>query len=151
VPIAYTLFAASVVLAIGTVTRRTGLAVAGGFGAYVVVRLLLRNFRQQLIPPLHQLTRVPAGPAGIHHAWIVDQSYTVPGSHADAYNLLRSCITSNGGLNTRCLAHYNIFSSWVYEPASRFWPLQGIEAGIFVAMSAALLALAVWWIRHRIA
>ena len=33
VPFAYTLFAAAAVIAIGSLTRRTGLAVAAGFGA----------------------------------------------------------------------------------------------------------------------
>ncbi|MGI9007238.1 MAG: hypothetical protein ACR2FU_13760 [Streptosporangiaceae bacterium] len=29
-----------------------------------------------------------------------------------------------------------------YQPASRFWALQGIEAGIFIALAAALIILA---------
>jgi hypothetical protein len=49
------------------------------------------------------------------------------------------------------LAYHHIGSSWVYEPASRFWPLQAIEAGIFLALSAACIGLAVWWIKQRIA
>ncbi len=151
VPIAYTLFAAAAVLALGTVTRRTGLAVAAGFGAYLLARLLLRSIREHLIPPLHALTRPPLGPPGIRHAWVISQSYT--GSHGSnaAYAVIRSCFNADGELNNHCLAHQHIFSSWVYEPASRFWPLQGAEAGIFLALSLACLGLAVWWIRHRIA
>jgi hypothetical protein len=151
VPIAYTLFAASAVLAIGTVTRRTGLAVAGGFGAYLIARLLLRSAREHLIPPLHALTRPPLGPPGIRHAWVISQGYTGPRGSTAAYAVIRRCINSDGELNNPCLAHQHILSNWVYEPGSRFWPLQTAEAGIFLALSVTCLGLAVWWIRHRIA
>lgn len=150
VPIFYALFAATAVLAIGTVARRTGLAVAGGLGAYLLARLLLRSAREHLIPPLHALTRPPLGPPGIRHAWVISQGYTGPRGSNAAYAVIRSCFNSDGGLNNHCLAHQHIFSSWIYEPAGRFWPLQGAEAGSFLALSAACLALTVWWIRHRI-
>lgn len=150
VPIAYILFAAAAVLAIGAVSRRTGLAVAGGFGAYLLVRLVLRSARDKLITPFHTLSRPPSGPQGIRHSWIISQSYTMPGSKGNAYNVLRSCITPDGSLDSTCMSHHNIFSSWTYEPPSRFWPLQSIEAGIFLILSAILVAVAVWWIRHRI-
>ena len=38
----------------------------------------------------------------------------------------------------------------VYQPASRFWLLQGIEAAIFGTLALALLSVAVWWIRNRV-
>jgi hypothetical protein len=150
-PIAYTLFAAAIVLAIGTISRRTGLAVAGGFGAYLVTRLLVRSAREHLIAPLHTLTRPPLGPTGIRHAWVISQNYIQPGGHGSAYTVLRTCFNTDGELDNSCLAHHHILSNWVYEPASRFWPLQAIEAGIFLALSAACIGLAVWWIKQRIA
>ena len=30
----------------------------------------------------------------------------------------------------------------IYQPANRFWAFQGIEAGIFIVLAAALIALA---------
>jgi hypothetical protein len=36
-----------------------------------------------------------------------------------------------------------------YQPAGRFWTFQGIESGIFVALSAALLAGATYWVSRR--
>ena len=150
-PIAYTLFAAAAVLAIGTVARRTGFAVAGGFGAYLLIRLVVRSTREHLIPPIHTFTRPPLGPPGIRHAWVISQNYIQPGGGHNAYAALRTCITADGELGNQCLAHHHILSSWIYEPASRFWALQTLEAAIFLTLSAALVALAVWWIRHRIA
>ena len=36
----------------------------------------------------------------------------------------------------------------VYQPESRFWPFQGIEAGLFVVLAAIALGVAMWSIRR---
>ncbi|MFZ0252043.1 MAG: hypothetical protein WAL61_19025 [Acidimicrobiales bacterium] len=38
----------------------------------------------------------------------------------------------------------------VYQPASRFWTFQTYETLLFVALSAALAGLCVWWVRRRL-
>lgn len=38
-----------------------------------------------------------------------------------------------------------------YQPASRFWPFQWIETGIFGVLGLATLALCCWWVTRRIA
>jgi hypothetical protein len=38
-----------------------------------------------------------------------------------------------------------------YQPASRFWPFQWAEAGLFLAGALALCGLAYWWLRRRYA
>ena len=38
-----------------------------------------------------------------------------------------------------------------YQPASRFWPFQWAELGIFLAAALALCGLTFWWLRHRLA
>jgi hypothetical protein len=151
VPIAYTLFAATAVLSIGTVTRRTGLAVSAGFGAYVIVRLILRTTRQHLIPPVHVLMPVPQGPRGVFHAWEISHGFTDPRGHAIPSTVITSCFNARGNLDTYCLARHHVYQSFVYEPASRFWSLQAAESGIFLAISAAAIGLTVWWIKQRIA
>jgi ABC-type transport system involved in multi-copper enzyme maturation permease subunit len=40
---------------------------------------------------------------------------------------------------------------FLYQPASRFWAFQSIEAGIFVALTAAALGAAVWLLHRRAA
>ena len=45
--------------------------------------------------------------------------------------------------------HYTQWTS--YEPASRFWHFQVIEAGWLVALSAILIAASVWLVRRRAA
>ena len=36
-----------------------------------------------------------------------------------------------------------------YQPADRFWPFQFIEAGIFVALTAAALGATIWLLHRR--
>ena len=36
-----------------------------------------------------------------------------------------------------------------YQPADRFWPVQFIEAGIFVALTAAALGVTIWLLHRR--
>ena len=38
----------------------------------------------------------------------------------------------------------------VYQPGSRFWAFQGIEAAIFVGLAAALIAVTFWLVRRRV-
>jgi len=38
-----------------------------------------------------------------------------------------------------------------YQPASRFWLFQGIEAAIFLTLAAILIAVAAWWLTRRAA
>ncbi len=42
---------------------------------------------------------------------------------------------------------YNLMA---YQPSGRFWEFQAIETGMFVALAAVLLALAIHQVRRRI-
>lgn len=50
----------------------------------------------------------------------------------------------------RCAERNGFHVAAVYHPSERFWRFQLTEAALFVGLSAALLAAALWWIRHRI-
>jgi ABC-type transport system involved in multi-copper enzyme maturation permease subunit len=39
----------------------------------------------------------------------------------------------------------------VYQPASRYWPFQWAELGLFAALALALAGFSAWWLRHRLA
>jgi hypothetical protein len=49
-----------------------------------------------------------------------------------------------------CLQSFDLRSVLTYQPQSRYWPLQWSEAGIFLALAAALGAACVWWVRRRL-
>jgi hypothetical protein len=51
----------------------------------------------------------------------------------------------------QCLSQHG-YTLWAsYQPASRFWPFQFIEAGWLLALSALLIAATVWLVRRRVA
>ena len=37
----------------------------------------------------------------------------------------------------------------IYQPASRFWAFQSIEAAIFLTLALLLLFATIWWVRRR--
>jgi len=37
-----------------------------------------------------------------------------------------------------------------YQPASRYWPLQGMETALFVVLALLLAGVTFWWVRHRV-
>lgn len=47
------------------------------------------------------------------------------------------------------LLHHGFAASATYQPASRFWPFQWIEAGWLLALALLLMATAVWLVRRR--
>ena len=51
----------------------------------------------------------------------------------------------------QCIHNHGWLAFTTYQPADRFWPFQAIEAGVVVALAVGLLALAIWWVRRRIA
>jgi hypothetical protein len=61
---------------------------------------------------------------------------------ASANNAVQSC--------TRALSA-TLHTVVSYQPASRFWPLQLAEMGIFLAAALALCGLMYWWLRRRYA
>lgn len=48
-----------------------------------------------------------------------------------------------------CLAGYDLHETVTYQPAGHYWPLQWLETGIFLALTAALSGTCFWWIRRR--
>lgn len=48
-----------------------------------------------------------------------------------------------------CLAAYDLHQTVTYQPASRYWPLQWLETGIFLTLAGALSGLCFWRTRRR--
>jgi hypothetical protein len=68
--------------------------------------------------------------------------------------LPKACLPTPGiGINgTGCrnaLQALHLRQSVVYQPASRFWPLQWIETGIYLLLAAGLGGVCVWQVRRR--
>ncbi len=155
VPVAYTVFALALGLAVGTLLRRAIPALALALVGFFVVRVVVEDgARPTYLPPLVQAaTQGNVGRA----AWILDQSYRDHLGHpVGIVDLLRLCGVSidhgqGAHIVPACLARHGIVNAITYQPADRFWLFQGIESAIFLGLTAGLLALTVWWVRYRIA
>jgi hypothetical protein len=154
VPYAYTVFALSLVFALGVVTRRTIVAFGGGLLSFFAVRIATQTWlREHYLAPIRVIWRPGTpGPNDLDHAWNIlsgpsdAQGHVVPG----AGHIFASCMTAAKQQTERCLSAHHIFNIAVYQPATRFWLFQGIESTIYVGLAAALLVAAIWWLRHRI-
>jgi hypothetical protein len=83
----------------------------------------------------------PSGPNG---AWILSEKLIGPNGTSLSYGVKSFALQLCGNKSTslRCLAAHGYHESLTYQPAGRFWAFQGIEAAIFVALAAVLLAVA---------
>ena len=54
----------------------------------------------------------------------------------------RSCIT-------QLSAKFHVAAT--YLPGSKYWPLQGAETAVFLALAVGLIGFSFWWLRRRLA
>lgn len=166
VPIGYAAFAFALGATAGALIGRTVPAMAVTIVIFAAVQLIMPNFvRPYLIPPTHTTVAVspadtnwvPAGNgllitgrAAIPGAWVLSTSghtYTGPATH-----ILRTCY--NGPTSTpACGSAFATLHAQLlvtYQPANRYWPLQGYETAIALALALALAGICFWKIRRRL-
>lgn len=153
VPSAYALFALGLALAVGVLLRRNAAALVVAYGGYVAARLFVESWlRQRFVTPL-SVTWGPrsAGP-NLSKAWVISQSPSDKAGHpfTGGAQVFQECARAAGsrgfkGINQACMARHGAgFTHAVYEPASRFWEFQGIEAALFGGIALLLIAFAAW-------
>jgi hypothetical protein len=141
-PAAYMLFALALGITIGAVWRRTIPAMAATLVGYAVVRVPLHSYRHYLLPArvktvsivlsqqqVAQLTSrssdsLPNVPSGLG-----------PGAWIFGTSPVRIADRAGGGKT--------MTTTFRYIASGRFWALQGVEAAIFVALTALLVAVCV--------
>jgi hypothetical protein len=154
VPIAYTLFAFALGAAAGAIFKRTVPAMAVTLVAYLPIKIGVQAVRGHYLAPLNLTypfgTDSPRLGSGdwIMGSEVVNRSGAVLGSvgTSDPCRALASRATAES-----CAVENGYRFVDTYQPLNRFWPFQLIESGIFVGLSIAVLALAVWWILRRTA
>jgi hypothetical protein len=151
----YTLFALGLASGVGVLWRRAVPALVVGFVGYFAIRVFVDTWlRRRLLSPLTATWHPSAGqPAGLNHAWILDQH---PSDRAGNFVHVPFDLCGGprilGGIKPgpgNCPAMQRYFMHAVYHPASRFWALQGIETALFGVAAIALLAFAAWWTYRR--
>ncbi|HTU74752.1 MAG TPA: hypothetical protein VMG38_14655 [Trebonia sp.] len=171
VPIGYSVFAMALGIAAGALLRRTLPAIAVTIAGFAAVRLLVaEELRQYLLPPVKTVASLTSnrGPSGI--SWVISSGFVTKAGRAlpdyGNYNgpsfngtpvsdfpaacqkILNAAQSTGNAINT-CLAHAGIQQSFSYQPGYRFWPIQGIETGLFLTLAAVLLAVAWLALRRR--
>ena len=155
VPVAYALFAVALGIAVGSVLRRVLPSLAVTLGVFVSLRATLAVYvRPHYMAPIAKvfsLTSTGGAPPGawVFSSGLVGPTGTVlsPGIGIDATSIPPACRTvfpGGKGLLGKCLSSHGFRQVITYQPDSRFWPFQWMEAGIFLLLAAALVGFTVW-------
>jgi hypothetical protein len=153
VPLAYTLFALGLALAIGVVLRRSAAALLVAYGLYVVARLFVQSWlRQRLITPLSATWGPHASGPNVSNAWVISEGPSDQAGHFfnGSSAIFQLCAIPGGkggakGLDQGCMTRHGAgFTHLLYQPASRFWEFQGIEFALFAGVALLLICLAAW-------
>jgi hypothetical protein len=171
--IPYAIFALALGLAAGAVVRRTVPAMGITLAAFALVRFGVELFvRPHLLPTL---TRVVSSRdldgtgafafrmqnSAVHQGgvdyWPVGQDYI--GAHGAVLSsgaiedLMGRYARTHHTLGTgfHFYSDNGITMHEIYQPANHFWPTQGLEGLIFLALAAVLLGFTVWWVGRRAA
>lgn len=171
-PAAYSLFAMALGIAAGTLIRRVLPALVVTLGVFFAVRLIIEDWvRQHYMTPVTSIYNVALGnvPRPKGATWILGGGFRGPNGPLARPGGDLVASTSNGfpatDIPAACRAYFvqgpgqaplfpcltsHGYSQYItYQPAARYWPFQFIEAGIFMALAAVLIALAFAVITRR--
>jgi hypothetical protein len=162
---AWTVAAFAISALAGMLIRRVVPAIVAALAVYAGLAIAAAALlREHYLAPL--VTSNPNVPGS---GWIISQWWTDDGRFAFAGNpplnlLSQFCNFAQagpagqkgGGPSTgetfaQCLAPHGYVQWTSYQPDSRFWPFQWIEGGWLLALSALLIAAAIWLVRRRAA
>jgi hypothetical protein len=168
-PVGYAAFAFALGVAAGLLIRRTLPAIAVTLAVFVAVTFAFPVWvRPHLIPPAqatvtlsaasingfefspdHRALLVQTAPPDIPGAWILSSQLTTPdGRPASAVPVTAACGPNASGNSCQAyIESLHLRQAVTYQPASRYWPLQWYETGIYLAVALALAGFCLWWIR----
>jgi hypothetical protein len=158
VPVAYALFAVALGLAMGSLFRRVLPAIATTLGIFVGIRVAIGVYlRPHFMTPLTKIYPLAGAnsnpPLG---SWMTSQGIAGPSGRSlgglTPGAIPLACQPGSSGDKSGivpCLASHGFRHVITFQPGSRFWAFQGIEASIFVVATAALIGLAFWRVLSR--
>jgi len=165
-PLGYAAFAFALGTAAGALIRHTVPAMAVTLAIFAAAQIAMPlGVRPHLIPPDHTVatiesvdldfgnltaTVVPGRPG----AWILS-SGAINAAGRTVSTLPAACLGATtvgpklGSSPGPCLESHGFREAITYEPASRYWPLQWIETGIFLTVALALAGFCFWRLGRR--
>ncbi|MFD4897657.1 hypothetical protein [Streptomyces sp. NPDC058411] len=147
VVIGYTLLGIAVGALTGLLVRRTLAAMAVAVVVTCTVMGTLGVYRRDLWPLRTDITPSGGNPPVPLDAWMLQVGrITESGDRV----LWDTCLNVNEAREARCLAELDI-TGWFYDyhPASHLWPLQLVETGILLALTALAVIAAFRVLRRR--
>lgn len=158
VTLAYVLFALALAIAAGALLRRAIPAMVVTVAGFLAVRLPIELWLRARYQPWLAVTYDPSQPGvpslPARGDWVLADGWVDRAGHSlsdtQAFNTCARGTFATKDTFFQCAHTHGWLDSIAYQPADRFWLFQGIETAIFVAAAAALLALAVWWVRRRL-
>ena len=163
VPIAYFLFAAALILAAGSISRRTVATLVVALVVFLPIRLGIEGkLRPRYQAPLTAIEETNGPPSLAEGAverrdWVVSQGLLdAEGNRlsGDEFGALCPPDVRREGVQVMpvdCVEAHGLRRYEEYQPAGRFWRFQLIESAIYLSLSAGLVALAFWWVTRRLA
>ena len=172
VPLGYAAFAFVLGVVAGMVIRRTVPAMAVTLAVVAAAQILMPTvIRAHLIPPVHKAVALDTqhlrgfGISDDGNQMRVMGSYDEPGSWVLSITTVKPDGTEfTGPANQQAcnrdssprdclnwLTTLNLKQDVTYQPASRFWPLQWVEGGLFAGLAALMALFCFWWVRRRLA
>lgn len=163
VPIGYAVFAMALGIAAGTVVRRTLPAIAITLGDFIGLRLVIQAFlRPHYLAAVTTYYNVTGSFTPPGQAWLLNSGAVSGTGHvvSAGYGVLYPALPAacqkvfpqNGSsMNAvfSCMRAHGWRAFATYQPASRYWPFQGIETAICLLLAAALIAVTFVIIRRR--
>jgi hypothetical protein len=169
-PVGYAAFAFVSGVTVGLLSRRTLPAMAATLAIFVAVVWFAFPawVRPHLLPPAQTTVLlsttsingfelvgdgrmlVQTAPPDLPGAWVLSVQLTTPADRpASTIPATQACAsnTSSGQTCSAYIESLHLRQTVTYEPASRYWPLQWYESGIYLALALALAGLCLWWIR----
>jgi hypothetical protein len=169
-PLGYAAFAFALGTAVGALTRRALLAMAITLAIFAAVQLAMPLWvRSHLVPPTHTTAAIAAADLaygdlsadvvpGQPSAWIVSSQALNPAGQPVS-TIPAACAYPPGapgekGGNSsitpaQCMQNRGYREAVSYVPTSRYWPLQWIETGVFLALAFALAGFSFWRLGRR--
>jgi hypothetical protein len=168
-PIGYAAFAFVLGVLIGVLVRRTLPAMAITLAIFALIQIAMPLWiRPHLITPLRANFSLlandiqgigmngPGGPmivtAGSPNtpgAWIYSTQVVTASGSTSLGTVPQSCQSPQGSC-TNAVLQMHLHRVVLYQPASRYWTFQWLEAGIFLTAAVLLAWGCFWWVRRRL-
>lgn len=146
-------------MTLGTLLRRTIPAFALSLGGFLGARLGIMNLvRPHYLTPIKTVLNSNPAAAGSANPgrldWVLSNDWSDRAGHvipdSTVFRLCSPAKFTSKLQASSCFAQHNIYNVAIYQPANRFWTFQIIETALYLAMSALLLVITIWWVRTRI-